>query len=137
MQRIVIIAASLLLSSPVLAQGTSNPQTPAAANPQQSSSTPSPETTAKIAQQIKTNLEHAGFKNIKLMPSSFLVRAEDQNNNPVMMVINPDSITEVSENEIKNTNQGTNGPNTVGQGSNSTSNSSNSNNTSNPSQGSH
>ncbi len=31
------------------------------------------------------------------MPSSFLVRAKDSEGNPVMMVINPDSLTEVTE----------------------------------------
>ncbi len=31
------------------------------------------------------------------MPSSFLVRARDSQGNPVMMVINPDSLTEVTE----------------------------------------
>ena len=31
------------------------------------------------------------------MPSSFLVRAKDSQGNPVMMVINPDSLTEVTE----------------------------------------
>jgi hypothetical protein len=31
-----------------------------------------------------------------VMPESFLVRAKDQQGNPVMMVINPDSFTEVT-----------------------------------------
>ena len=31
------------------------------------------------------------------MPSSFLVRAKDSDGNPVMMVINPDSVTELTE----------------------------------------
>ena len=61
-------------------------------------------TNGSIAQQIRTNLEKAGFKNIKLMPSSFLVRATDQDNNPVMMVINPDSITEVTATQTNGTN---------------------------------
>ena len=34
---------------------------------------------------------------ITIMPSSFLVRAKDSQGNPVMMVINPDSLTEVTE----------------------------------------
>ena len=43
------------------------------------------------------NLQKSGFTDIKIMPESFLVRAKDQQGNPVMMVINPDSITAVTE----------------------------------------
>ncbi len=46
------------------------------------------------------------------MPSSFLVRAKDKSGNPVMMVINPDSVTAVTEIEQP-------GNSTTGQGSNS------------------
>lgn len=100
------IVATLLLSSPALAQNTTAPQTPQnppAASPNKDVSGGN----ASIAQQIKSNLEQAGFKNIKLMPSSFIVRAEDQNNNPVMMVINPDSITTISETSPNQNGQGT------------------------------
>jgi hypothetical protein len=45
--------------------------------------------------QIKSNLQQAGFTDIKLMPDSFLVRAKDKSGNPIAMIINPDSITEV------------------------------------------
>jgi hypothetical protein len=31
------------------------------------------------------------------MPSSFMVRAKDAQGNPVMMVINPDSVTAITE----------------------------------------
>jgi hypothetical protein len=67
----------------------------------------------KIAQQIRSNLEKAGFKNIQLMPSSFMVRADDQDGNPVMMVINPDSITTVTGSNRNSS--GNNQDNTVGQ----------------------
>lgn len=49
-----------------------------------------------IRQQVQKNLQEAGFTDIKIMPSSFLVRAKDKDGNPVMMVINPDSITAVT-----------------------------------------
>jgi hypothetical protein len=45
---------------------------------------------------VKNNLAQAGFTNIRIMPESFLVRATDRDGNPVMMLINPDSITEVT-----------------------------------------
>ena len=50
-----------------------------------------------IRQQVKNNLEQAGFSDIKIMPQSFLVRAKDKSGNPVMMVINPDSVMAVTE----------------------------------------
>jgi hypothetical protein len=48
-------------------------------------------------QQVTNDLKAAGFTDIKIMPESFLVRAKDKSGNPVMMVINPDSITAVTE----------------------------------------
>jgi hypothetical protein len=50
-----------------------------------------------IRQQVKNNLAQAGFSDIKIMPQSFLVRAKDKSGNPVMMVINPDSVFAVTE----------------------------------------
>lgn len=50
-----------------------------------------------IQQQVRQNLQQAGFTDIKIMPSSFLVRAKDRAGNPVMMVINPDSVTTVTQ----------------------------------------
>jgi hypothetical protein len=50
-----------------------------------------------IRQQVQNNLTQAGYTDIKIMPESFLVRAKDKSGNPVMMVINPDSITAVTE----------------------------------------
>ena len=50
-----------------------------------------------IRQQVKNNLEQAGFSDIKIMPQSFLVRAKDKSGNPVMMVINPVSVLAVTE----------------------------------------
>jgi hypothetical protein len=52
---------------------------------------------AHIGQKLRDNLTKAGFTDITIMPSSFLVRAKDSEGNPVMMVINPDSITEVTQ----------------------------------------
>jgi hypothetical protein len=47
-------------------------------------------------EKIKTELEQMGFKNVHVMPQSFLVRAENKEGNPMMMVINPDSVTSVT-----------------------------------------
>jgi hypothetical protein len=65
-----------------------------------------------IRQQVKNNLEQAGFSDIKIMPQSFLVRAKDRNGNPMMMVLNPDSVTAVTE--YKGQTNNTTGNNTTG-----------------------
>ena len=53
-----------------------------------------------IAQKMRDDLSKAGFTDIRIMPSSFLVRAKDLVGNPVMMVINPDSVTEITEQNL-------------------------------------
>ena len=50
----------------------------------------------RIGQQITQRLSQAGFTDVHVMPQSFLVRAKDPNGNPVIMVINPDSVTAVT-----------------------------------------
>jgi hypothetical protein len=59
-------------------------------------SAPAANTTANLRQQVQQNLSKAGFSDIKIMPESFLIRAKDPSGNPVMMVINPDSIAAVT-----------------------------------------
>ncbi len=49
-----------------------------------------------IAAKLHQSLTKAGFSDIQVMPESFLVRAKDSDGNPVMMVVNPDSITAVT-----------------------------------------
>lgn len=83
MQKIIGIVAIAALTSAL-------PQLAFAQSSQQGQSSPS------IQQQVKDNLAQAGFTNIRILPESFLVRATDKNGNPVMMVINPDSMTEVT-----------------------------------------
>jgi hypothetical protein len=58
---------------------------------------PTTQVPAHIAQKLSADLGKAGFTDIKIMPSSFLVRAKDSQGHAVMMVINPDSLTEVTE----------------------------------------
>ena len=53
--------------------------------------------TQSVRAQVKQQLKKAGFSDVRVMPESFLVRAKDPSGNPVMMVINPDSFTAVTE----------------------------------------
>ena len=65
------------------------------------SAAPNPQGPAQLGQKLRDDLARAGFTNITIMPSSFVVRAKDRQGNPVMMIINPDSLTEVTEGAIK------------------------------------
>ena len=62
-----------------------------------------------IRQQITQQLSQAGFTDVHVMPESFLVRAKDPQGHPVMMVINPDSITAVTALGSGQTGQGAGG----------------------------
>jgi hypothetical protein len=50
-----------------------------------------------MSQKLHDDLAKAGFTDISIMPQSLLVRAKDAQGNSVMMVINPDSLTEVTQ----------------------------------------
>jgi hypothetical protein len=49
-----------------------------------------------ISAKLRQSLTQAGFTDVRVMPESFLVRAKDKDGNPVMMVVNPDSVTSVT-----------------------------------------
>ena len=59
--------------------------------------TPDSQPGGHMSQKLHDDLTKAGFTDITIMPSSLLVRAKDAQGNSVMMVINPDSLTEVTE----------------------------------------
>jgi hypothetical protein len=50
-----------------------------------------------MSQKLHDDLTKAGFTDINIVPASLLVRAKDSQGNSVMMVINADSMTEVSQ----------------------------------------
>ena len=62
----------------------------------------------QIAQELRQSLSQAGFTNIHVMPESFLVRADDSQGNPVMMVVNPHSLTAVTSFNGQNGSQNSN-----------------------------
>jgi len=86
-------AATMLLAQTAMAQ---NP-TPGANPPVAPKAGTQDQSQQPIRARIQQNLQAAGFTDIKIMPSSFLVRAKDREGNPMMMVINPDSVTAITE----------------------------------------
>jgi hypothetical protein len=49
-----------------------------------------------IRQQLEDQLLKAGYSDVRIMPSSFLVEAKDKQGNPIKMVIGPDSFTAIA-----------------------------------------
>jgi hypothetical protein len=100
MRSFAVLIAVPLMATAALAQ-TSSTKTPSGGAEQSGQSAAGPQALQQhqqtLQQQVKKNLQQAGFTDIKMMPSSFLVRAKDKQGNPVMMVINPDSVTALTE----------------------------------------
>jgi hypothetical protein len=95
MKKTTLVAAAILttVSSVALAQtpspnSGSAPAATTATNPQPAGSS--------LRQQLTNSLQQAGFTNIKVIPDSFLVQANDKSGNPVTMSIGPNSATEVT-----------------------------------------
>jgi hypothetical protein len=59
--------------------------------------TPDAPIPAHMSQKLHDDLVKAGFTDITIMPASLIVRAKDAQGNSIMMVINPDSLTDVAE----------------------------------------
>ena len=107
-----IVLMSVAAASAQATNSTANAQHPTAVPSASTGMTTQPNSTSAatnepMRQQVRDNLTKAGFTDIKVMPTSFLVRAKDQSGNPVMMVINPDSFTEVTTLPTQNSNQPT------------------------------
>jgi hypothetical protein len=59
--------------------------------------TPDTQIPPHMSQKLHDDLTKAGFTDITIMPASLIVRAKDAQGNSIMMVINPDSLTDVAE----------------------------------------
>ena len=93
MYRLIAATSALIFSAGVACAATT---TTAPANDQnQSNAQTNPGAMAKVRQELEQNLTKAGFTDIKIMPESFLIRAKDKDGNPMMMVVNPDSVTAI------------------------------------------
>ena len=52
-----------------------------------------PDNQGSLRHQVKKRLEQVGFTNVKVVPKAFLVRANDPDGNPVMMMVNTGALT--------------------------------------------
>ena len=96
-------SALLLFQVPVMAQSNTNQHNGGATAEQSvnpttgSSSAAGMSAHGSIRTQLQTMLQNQGYSDVRVMPSSFLVRAKDKEGSPVVMSVSPDSITEVAE----------------------------------------
>jgi len=86
---IIAIGAILLSASQFASAQTSPDHTPPPQTP------PAADKSSALRDQVRDALQQAGFKNIRIITESFVVRAIDQNGDPVVMVIRPDSLRSV------------------------------------------
>ncbi|HET7885266.1 MAG TPA: PRC-barrel domain-containing protein [Bradyrhizobium sp.] len=91
-------AALMVLSQATMAQNPNSAQP----NQPQSNVTQSDNPNASASQQhlranLKNVLEKAGYKDIRVAPTSFMVHARDSDGNPVVMAISPDSFSEIAD----------------------------------------
>jgi sporulation protein YlmC with PRC-barrel domain len=101
-------AALMVLSQAAMAQSPNAATQPnAAQNETSSSATAQPQ---HLRSNLRNALEKAGYKDIRVAPTSFMVHAIDTDGNPVVMAISPDSFTEVAD----VTNNNGNAPGTTG-----------------------
>jgi hypothetical protein len=103
------LAAAMVLACTGMAFSQAPPSQPAQSPSASEHDAQSQTKQQPIQQQVQNNLKQAGYTDIKVMPESFLVRAKDKSGNPVMMVINPDSITAVTELSPRSSNNTTTG----------------------------
>lgn len=103
MRSLLLASAALLALAPAaMAQGQTS--APSQSNPPSQSNAQQDQATSGSAEQaqhlranLRTALEKAGYKDIRVNAMSFMVRARDGDGNPVMMTIGPDSFTEVTD----------------------------------------
>lgn len=68
----------------------------------------------KVRQELMQMLQKSGYTDIRIAPSSFMVRAKDQDGNPVVMSISPDHFAEMTAVNEGDQKAGDKTPNTVG-----------------------
>src|SRR5579875_3288174 len=107
------LAAASMLAVPAFAQTTATqPNTGSSysrTSSQNGSSTMSPQQTMQLRRKIKSDLQQSGFTDIHVVPDSFLVRAVNKQGEPVVMIINPNSVFSVTQMSSAGSNRAGNG----------------------------
>ncbi len=89
--RRLCLAVLLLPSAPAFAADVA----PGAPAPQPAQAAADKAHDGALSADMAASLRKAGFTDLQVMPNSILVRGKDKSGNPVAMVLNPSSMTEV------------------------------------------
>lgn len=97
MQKLTVaaIGAASLFALPVFAQNTTPSHNGSQATTNNSSS--STANLQQVQHKITQDLQNDGYTNVQVIPNSFLVHAMNKHNEPVVMIINPDSVFAVTQ----------------------------------------
>ncbi|MFZ0372113.1 MAG: PRC-barrel domain-containing protein [Xanthobacteraceae bacterium] len=93
----LLAAGTALLLCMTAAMAQNNAPDHPTASTSASSANASTTSTTPLRDNIRGMLQRSGFSDVRVMPSSFMIRAKDQQGNPVIMSVSPDSVTEISE----------------------------------------
>ena len=90
--------ALLLCQSAAMAETNTHPTKDITAESSANATTAAP---PSLGSQMRDSLQKAGFSNIRMEPSSFVISATDKGGHPVVMTVTPDLFTEVTEESHK------------------------------------
>lgn len=90
------LAAGALVSAPAWAQSAAPSTSPRATGPG-STGTKDDGAARSLPQKIRDKLQSEGFKDVEVVPNSFIVRARDKDDNPIMMLIGPNGTTMITQ----------------------------------------
>jgi hypothetical protein len=97
-----LVASATLMASPVFAQNGNQSSNPSSSSQSQNSQ----QNGQNIQQQLVQSLEKAGFTHVRVEPEVFIVHARNEQGQPVLMRISPDTMEEITA--IPTNNQGSN-----------------------------
>lgn len=90
---LVAVAASMtLMATPVFAQNASQSNAPMASDQSQDAE----HNGQSVRQQLIQSLEKAGYTHVRVEPEAFVVRARNEQGQPVLMRISPDTMEEIT-----------------------------------------
>ena len=89
-----IVMSLALFAAPVFAQSSTTATSPTTSS---NASNPSPDhgVSTDTQQKIRHSLEQNGFKNVQVIPQSFVIRAQAPDGSRVVMEVSPDQFEEV------------------------------------------
>ena len=91
----LICLGSVILGSALAVAGARADDQPSPRRPDADLIARQQEKQAALSKDIVATLEKSGFTDLKVMPGSILVRGKDRSGNPVVMILNPGSMTEI------------------------------------------